>query len=144
MTGPEIAALLEEHLRSAAELSPAGSRHALDLDGLRAPEVTFWSVWEGEGLMGCGALKELDSAWGEIKSMRTARGHLRKGVASAVLDHIIAEAQRRGYRRVSLETGSMPAFEPARRLYARFGFELCEPFADYAKDPFSVHMTREL
>ena len=118
--------------------------HALDLEGLRAPEVTFWSVWQRSELLGCGALKELDARHGEIKSMRTASSHVRGGIAAMLLEHILNVALERGYHRLSLETGSMEAFAPARALYARFGFELCEPFADYVHDPYSVFMTREL
>ncbi len=144
LSGPEIRALLEEHLRSMHSLSPPESVHALDLDGLRQPEITFWTVWSGNELLGCGALKELDPRHGEIKSMRTAQAHLRKGVARAMLEHIIREAKRRSYARLSLETGSMKAFEPAQRLYASYGFTHCPPFADYAEDPNSVFMTRLL
>ncbi|MDF2645840.1 MAG: acetyltransferase, partial [Paenibacillus sp.] len=104
----------------------------------------FWSGWEQDELVGCGAIKELDSQHGEIKSMRTSSSHLRKGVARRILEHIIEEAKRRGYQRLSLETGSMDAFEPARRLYASFGFQNCEPFSDYIEDPNSVFMTKEL
>ena len=125
-------------------LSPPQSVHALPLEGLRRPEITFWSVWENGELLGCGALKELDPEHGEIKSMRTVSGHLRKGVARAMLQHILAEAARRGYRRLSLETGAQPGFEPARQLYARAGFTVCAPFAQYTNDPNSVFMTREL
>lgn len=141
---PEVAALLQRHLETMAEHSPPESCHALDVDGLRAPDVTFWSVWDGAKLVGCGALKQLDPTHGEIKSMHTAAPHLRKGVASSLLKHILAEAKRRAYVRLSLETGSMDAYEPARYLYARFGFEVCEPFADYVLDPYSTFMTREL
>jgi putative acetyltransferase len=144
LRGREIAALLEEHLRDLRGLSPAESFHALDLEALRRPEITFWSAWEGPQLMGCGALKELDAAHGEVKSMRTASLHLRKGVASKVLAHILEEAKRRRYRRLSLETGSAQAFAPALDLYASFGFRRCGPFADYVEDSFSVFMTREL
>ena len=144
LRGPEIEELLREHLRNMHEISPPESVHALDLEGLRRPEITFWTVWEGGELLGCGALKELDSGHAEIKSMRTAAAHLRKGVAKTLLTHIVEEAVRRGYRRLSLETGSMAAFEPARRLYASFGFTFCAPFADYVEDPHSVFMTREL
>ncbi|MFO0755806.1 MAG: GNAT family N-acetyltransferase [Byssovorax sp.] len=144
LTRPAIHALLEEHLRSMHALSPPESVHALDLDGLRRPEITFWSCWEGEELLGCGALKELDPRHGEIKSMRTARAHLRKGIARVLLDHIVHEALLRGYARLSLETGSMAAFLPAQRLYESFGFTLCPPFADYVEDPNSVFMTRTL
>ena len=141
---PEIAALLAEHLSHMRSLGPPESTHALPLQELRSPDVTFWSVWQGTELLGCGALKELDRQHGEIKSMRTAAGHLRKGVARAMLHHIIQEAARRGYRRLSLETGSTAPFEPARQLYAGFGFSYCKPFADYWDDPNSVFMTKAL
>jgi putative acetyltransferase len=144
LRGPEIALLLEEHLRHMRRISPPESVHALDLGALRRPEITFWTAWEGAELAGCGAIKELDPRHGEIKSMRTAAAHLRKGVASAMMRHILQEAARRSYRRLSLETGSMAAFVPARSLYARFGFQECGPFADYVDDPNSAFMTREL
>jgi putative acetyltransferase len=144
LSGPEIAQLLREHLHSMTLHSPPESIHALDLDGLRKPEITFWSVWQGDELMGCGALKQLYARHGEIKSMRTASPHLRKGVAAILLQHIIEEARRRNYQRLSLETGSMEAFAPARRLYEKFGFEFCGPFADYVEDPYSNFMTRTL
>jgi putative acetyltransferase len=144
LRGPEIRALLEEHLRSMREQSPPESVHALDLDALRQPEITFWTVWNGGELQGCGALKELDAGHGEIKSMRTAYAHRRRGVARRLLAHILDEARRRAYARVSLETGSMAAFAPARELYAQFGFAGCGPFAQYREDPNSVFMTRRL
>lgn len=144
LSGPEIARLLQEHLQGMKQNSPAESVHALDLGGLRKPEITFWTVWEGHELLGCGALKALDARHGEIKSMRTASVHLRKGVATALLQHILEEAERRSYRRLSLETGSGTAFVPAHRLYTRFGFRPCGPFADYVADAFSVFMTRDL
>jgi putative acetyltransferase len=144
VTGPEIVALLVEHRRSMFLHSPPESVHALDLDALRRPDVTLWTLWEKEELLGCGALKELDPTHGEIKSMRTAASHLRKGVAARLMEHMLAEARRRGYRRLSLETGSPAAFDPARRLYERFGFQPCGPFAEYVEDPYSVFMTREL
>jgi putative acetyltransferase len=144
LTGPEVHGLLREHLRNMRLHSPPESVHALDLEGLRRPEVTFWTVWAGGELLGCGALKELDSGHAEIKSMRTASAHLRRGVAARLLTHILAEAARRGYTRLSLETGSAEAFEPARRLYERFGFAYCGPFEGYTEDPYSVFMTREL
>jgi putative acetyltransferase len=139
---PDVVALLQEHLQGMAQLSPPESIHALDLDGLRHAQITFWSAWHGDELMGCGALKQLDAAHGEIKSMRTASRHRRKGVAAAMLQHILDEAMRRAYHRLSLETGSMQGFAPARALYARFGFLGCGPFADYSDDPNSVFMTR--
>ncbi len=144
LTGPEVVALIGEHLQNMASLSPPESTHALDLDELKKPGITFWSGWEQDELVGCGALKELDSQHGEIKSMRTSSSHLRKGVAKRILEHIIEEAKRRGYLRLSLETGSMEAFEPAKRLYASFGFQYCKPFSDYIEDPNSVFMTKEL
>jgi putative acetyltransferase len=144
LTGAEIIALLNEHLRCMSLVSPPESRHALNLDGLQQPDITFWSVWNGADLAGCGALKELDPQHGEIKSMRTAYAYQRQGVASQVLRHIIDEAKRRGYRRLSLETGSADYFEPARTLYASFGFARCRPFGRYIEDPNSVFMTREL
>jgi putative acetyltransferase len=144
LAGAEIRALLAEHLRNMHELSPPQSVHALDVAALREPEVTFWSAWSNAELLGCGALKELTSGHGEIKSMRTAVAHRRKGVARSVLMHIIAEARARSYARLSLETGSMAAFEPARCLYQSFGFEYCPPFASYVDDPNSVFMTQTL
>ncbi len=144
LSGPEVAGLLQEHLESVVLHSPPESVHALDLEALRAPDVTFWSVWQGSELVGCGALKELDASHAEVKSMRTASSHQRRGVAAALLEHMLNVARQRAYRRLNLETGSMEAFAPARALYARFGFELCGPFADYVDDPYSVFMTREL
>jgi putative acetyltransferase len=144
LSGPEIAGLLGEHLECMAEVSPPESRHALDLDGLRQPEITFWTLWEGEDLAGCGALKELDAGHAEIKSMRTASAYVRQGVATRLLQHLLREARRRGYRRLSLETGAMAYFEPARRLYTKFGFQVCAPFANYREDSNSVFMTMNL
>ena len=144
LAGAQIRALLAEHLHSMHELSPPESVHALDVAALLKPEITFWSVWSRGELLGCGALKELIPVHGEVKSMRTASPHRRKGVARALLEHIIAEARRRSYRRLSLETGSMDAFEPARRLYVSFGFEYCDPFEGYIEDPNSVFLTRTL
>jgi len=144
LRGAEIRELLQEHLRSMERVSPPESRHALDLTGLRRPEITFWTIWDGPTLAGCGALKELDQQHAEIKSMRTDYAHQRKGVASTLLRHMIGEAERRGYRRLSLETGSMDYFEPARRLYSSFGFMRCGPFDRYIEDPNSVFMTKEI
>jgi putative acetyltransferase len=144
LQGPEIYALLQEHLRSMHAHSPPESVHALDLDALRKPNITFWTAWDGPTLLGCGALKALSSDHAELKSMRTATAHLQQGVAQAMLLHILAEAQRRAYARVSLETGSVEAFAPARNLYAKNGFTYCGPFADYTLDPFSVFMTKAL
>jgi putative acetyltransferase len=144
LTGPEIAAFLEDHIRDMRSVSPPESKHALDLDGLRKPDITFWTVWDGGQLVGCGAIKELDVRHGEIKSMRTSASHRRTGIATFILEHILSEAAARGYDRVSLETGSMAFFEPARRLYRRHGFRECQPFADYRLDPNSVFMSKDL
>lgn len=144
LRGPEIAALLQEHLRDMHRVSPPESVHALDLESLRQPDITFWTLWDAGILAGCGALKALDPQHAEIKSMRTASSHRRQGVAKQLLQHLLAEAKQRGYTRVSLETGSMDFFLPARALYASFGFEPCPPFADYIADPNSVFMTKEL
>ena len=116
----------------------------LDLDALRSPAITFWSAWDGASLLGCAALKELDPSHGEVKSMHTAIQHRGRGVGRRLLEHIVDEGRSRGYRRLSLETGSMEAFAPARALYSRFGFVACEPFGDYRLDPNSVFMTLEL
>jgi len=148
---PRVLALLAEHFAGMAAHSPPQSIHALDLSGLRRPDITFWTIWNDDPvparreLLGCGALRELDPHHGEIKSMRTAAAHLRRGVGSMILQHIIAEARRRGYRRLSLETGSGPAFAAAHALYTRFNFTPCGPFADYpTDDPFSRFMTLEV
>ncbi len=141
---PAVLALIGEHVDGMYATSPPESVHALDTDALRAADVTFWTAWEGAELLGCGALKELDTRHAEIKSMRTAAGHLRKGIAAAILEHMIAVARERGYERLSLETGSGGPFEPALRLYEKHGFEYCGPFADYRDDPFSRFMTRRV
>ena len=141
LTGVEIRALLETHFAAMLASSPAESCHFLDFDGLNAPDVTFWSIWDGIALAGCGALKALSPGQGEIKSMRTHADHLRKGAGAAMLRHIISQARQRGYVRLSLETGSSDAFTPARALYEAYGFAYCPPFGDYAEDPFSRFMT---
>jgi putative acetyltransferase len=144
ITGAGIRALLAEHLHHMYAVSPAESVHALDVRSLRQPDVTFWTAWSGTQLVGCGALKALGASHGEIKSMRTVSAYRRKGVARAMLQHIIDEARNRAYVRLSLETGSMQAFEPARHLYERFGFTCCSPFAGYTEDPNSVFLTLPL
>ena len=144
LSAPDIRALLQQHFDAMLATSPAGSCHFLDFDGLVDPAVTFWAIREDAALAGCGALREIDARHGEIKSMRTADSHLRRGAAARMLDHIIAEARARGYRRLSLETGSGEAFEPAINLYRRRGFVDCGPFGDYRDDPFSRFMTRIL
>lgn len=143
LSGLKIQNLLQEHLEDMYAQSPPESVHALDIEALWMLDITFWSVWDEAELAGCGALKELDSEHAEIKSMRTATSFLRRGVASLMLEHIIREAKSRGYARLSLETGSMASFEPAQRLYRKFGFVECEPFGSYVKDPLSLFMTLE-
>lgn len=144
LTRPEIHALLNEHWQNMHELSPPESVHALDLERLRKPEITFWSAWDGSELLGCGALKQLDHKHGEIKSMRTPAALRRRGAGRAILAHILQVARSRGLERLSLETGSMEAFKPARRLYESFGFTYCGPFGEYTEDPNSVFMTLSL
>lgn len=144
LTHPAVHALLDEHLRHMRQISPPESVHALDLASLRSPEITFWSAWRGETLIGIGALKALNIKHGEIKSMRTPETGRRQGAGVALLAHIIEVARGRGYERLSLETGSMAPFAPARALYERFGFRRCGPFGAYSEDPNSVFMTRQL
>jgi putative acetyltransferase len=129
--------LLGFHLRSMQGSSPPGSVYALDLSGLKRPDISFFTAWEGEQLLGCGALRELSPTHGEIKSMRTAPQHLRRGVAAALLGHMLGIATERGYERVSLETGSGEAFDPAIGLYRRFGFAKGDAFGDYAASDFN-------
>ena len=144
LSDPRIADFLEAHMRDMRAVSPPESKHALDLDGLRRPEIDFWSMWQGLELVGCGALKRLDEDHAELKSMRIASVMRRRGAATCLLEFIFAEARRMGFDRMSLETGAMPFFAPARALYERHGFTSCPPFADYRSDPNSVFMTRSL
>jgi len=132
-----VKALLTRHLEGMQANSPPGHVFALDWSGLQRPEISFYALWEGEDLLGFGALKELEPRAGEIKSMRTADAHLRRGVAAIILDHIIAEARKRGYTRLSLETGAGPAFESALALYRKRGFTSGEAFGAYEKSPFN-------
>jgi putative acetyltransferase len=141
---PDVAALLSEHLGDMHVTSPPESIHALDQHALTASSITFWSVRDDTTLLGVGALKELSTVDGEIKSMRTASVARNRGVAAGLLAHILDEARSRGYRLLYLETGSQAYFAPARRLYARHGFIECPPFADYRPDPNSVFMTLPL
>ena len=144
LSGPAIRALLEEHFAGMLAASPPGSCHFFDVERLKSPDVTFWSAWVGDELAGMGALKEIDTAHGEIKSMRTHGQHKRRGVAAAMLAHILDEARARGYQRLSLETGSTDPFRPAIALYESHGFAECPPFADYRPDPFSRFYTLAL
>jgi putative acetyltransferase len=144
LSDPRIAEFLADHLRDMYATSPPESVHALDLDRLKKPEITFWTAWNDAELVGCAAIKRLDADHAELKSMRTSPRHRRKGIAANILRFIMDEARIAGYRRMSLETGSMAFFEPARALYARHEFQFCGPFADYMLDPNSVFMTRHL
>jgi putative acetyltransferase len=139
-----VKALLTRHLEGMHANSPPGHVFALDWSGLQRPEISFYALWDGEDLLGFGALKELEPRAGEIKSMRTADAHLRKGVAATILDHIIAEARQRGYARLSLETGSGPAFEPAVNLYRKYGFTEGGAFDGYTKSPFNQFLHLDL
>lgn len=140
----QVVALLRLHAEGMLANSPAESCHFLDLSGLQAPEISFFSGWDGDRLVTIGALKALSATEGEIKSMRTAPDQLRRGAAAQMLGHIVGEARARGYARLSLETGSTPSFAPAIALYERFGFVACGPFADYRPDPFSRFLTLPL
>lgn len=148
--GEEVLSLLNQHLQEVAADSPPESVHALPVDELKAPGVTFWCRWQdtgtngSHGLMGFAALKNLDAGHGELKSMRTHRNHLQSGVASSLLQEILVFARENGLERISLETGSSDTFAPARALYRRFSFELCAPFGDYIEDPNSIYMTLDL
>jgi putative acetyltransferase len=144
LSGETTRALIARHLAGMRASSPPESVHALDIDGLREPDLTFWSVWVGAEIAGCGALKRIDALRGELKSMRVADAFLGRGVGKALLAHLIAEARARGMTSLWLETGSSDAFVPALRLYESAGFVRCGPFDGYVDDPFSVFMTREI
>ncbi|MFE1176715.1 GNAT family N-acetyltransferase [Streptomyces sp. NPDC058773] len=144
LSGPQIVQFLADHVQQMRSITPVESKHALGLEGLRRPEVTFWSAMEGDAVVGCGAIARLDASHAELKSMRTAPARTRGGVASQLLGHILTEAQALGFTRLSLETGAADFFLPARKLYEKFGFDYCAPFADYRPDPNSVFMTKAL
>jgi putative acetyltransferase len=136
-SAPGVRDLLVLHLSGMRAASPPESVHALDLSGLQRPDVAVWSAWDGDTVVGIGALRVIDPALGEVKSMRTHPDHLGRGVGRALLDVILAEARSRGLDRLALETGSTPEFDAAHRLYERAGFVACGPFGDYTEDPFS-------
>ena len=144
LTGAPTRALIARHLTGMHDNSPPESVHAYDIDQLRSPDVTFWSVWVGDEIAGCGALKVMDERRGELKSMRVADAYLGRGIGRAILEHLMAEARNRGMESLWLETGSAPSFVPALRLYESAGFVRCGPFDGYVEDPFSVFMTRTL
>ena len=140
----QVIRLLKEHHADMLSLSPPESVHALNLDALNKPNITFLSAWSNNQLAGIAAIKELGSNHAEIKSMRTAKTHLRKGVAQLLLEYIVNLAKERGYQQISLETGTMEAFLPAQKLYLKFGFKACQPFGSYIKDPHSMYMSKTL
>ena len=144
LTGPEIAALLQEHLTDMNAVSPPESKHALDLTALKASDISFWTLWQQQQLAGCVALKQLNTRQAEIKSMRSATAFRGQGIGKLLLHHVMTEAKSRGYQQLYLETGAMDYFAPARSLYPSFGFELCGPFAQYKEDPNSVFMCKQL
>jgi putative acetyltransferase len=141
-TAPHVADLLRLHLGELHSQTPLEHAFALDASGLSAPEITFWTVWDGDTFVGFGALRQLEPGHGEVKSMRTVPGQLRRGVARAMLAHVVETARARGYTRLSLETGTGASFLPAIALYEAFGFEACGPFADYAASPHNCFFTR--
>ncbi|RAI03156.1 GNAT family N-acetyltransferase [Acuticoccus sediminis] len=144
LAAPEVLTLLAAHAAHCSSLSPPESCHFLTADGLDVPEVTVWAAWDGTELAGVGALKALPDEAGEIKSMHTAAAQRGKGVGKVILETILAEAERRGYHSLWLETGTIEAFGAARRLYERYGFAVCEPFGDYRLDPHSIFYTKTL
>lgn len=144
LSGNAIIGLLEEHLTDMQATSPPESKHALDLNELKSPTVKFWTIWHNDELAGCGAYQTLDNDHAEIKSMRTASNHQKRGVASLLLNHLIADAKKNGFQRLSLETGSMDYFRAARALYEKHGFVYCQPFSNYIADPNSQFMSLEL
>ncbi|QUM75942.1 GNAT family N-acetyltransferase [Moritella sp. 24] len=144
LKGEEVALLLQEHHQDMLDHTPAESVHALDLTGLQAPDVTFWSAWIAGELAGCGAIKVIEAGHAELKSMRTSSTHLRQGVAQRLLTHILAEAKNQGITKVSLETGTPDSFIRAQKLYRDFGFNECAPFANYREDPYSLYMTKQI
>ncbi|TOM14506.1 GNAT family N-acetyltransferase [Vibrio parahaemolyticus] len=140
----QVLALLEEHLQDMYATSPPESVHALDVSKLKLPSITFWTGWDGEQLLGCVAMSQLEDGHAELKSMRTTPSARKQGVASRLLNHVIEQAKHQGIQRLSLETGSMAFFEPAHRLYEKHGFAYCESFGDYQPDPNSRFMTLAL
>lgn len=144
LTGDAIIALLNEHLQDMYMTSPPESVHALDLVRLRQPDILFWGIWQGDTLVGCAALKALSQEHAEVKSMRSAKAFRGQGIGNLLMQHLLDEAVKHNFKQLSLETGSMAFFDPARKLYEKFGFTYCPPFADYQEDPNSVFMTRTL
>ena len=139
---PEVNDLLTKHFIELRAASPEGSAHVLDIPGLKTPSIKFWSLWENDKLLGCGALKFLDKDHGEFKSIRIHENYRKKGNGSKVIEHLIYQAKKLGIERISIETGAGKFFEPARKLFKKCNFELCEPFAHYKKDINSIYFTK--
>jgi len=144
LQGPEVADLLAFHLAEMHALSPPCKVHAMPVERLRQPDVTFYSAWDGEALAAVGALREIDPTRGELKSMRATPAYRGKGAGEAILLHLVSQAERRGYSWLGLETGRPAAYLPAQSLYRKHGFSECEDFGDYVSDEFSICMSREL
>ena len=144
LSNPHIIKFLQAHHNDMLKHSPVESVHALDVTKLTKPDITFYSLWIDNNLAGVGALKALNTTHGEIKSMRTSSNYLRQGIAAKLLTHIIEQAALRGYKKLSLETGTAKAFLPAQKLYTQFGFKKCEPFGNYEQDPYSLFMSKVL
>ena len=140
----QVNELLKKHFIELRSVSPEGSTHVLDIDGLKDPSIKFWSLWENNELMGCGALKFLDNNHGEFKSIRISDKFRRKGFGIKVIEHLISQAKKLKITKISIETGAGNFFEPARKLFLRCGFKKCEPFAHYKHDPNSCYYNLEL
>ena len=144
LTRPAVVALIAEHMAHMHRLNPPEHVFALDLSRLRAPDVSFWTAWEGDDLLGCAALREMSATEGEVKSMRTPEARRRTGAGRALLAHLVGVARSRGYAVLRLETGSHPEYLPAQRLYGSFGFTHCGPFGSYVANDNSVFMELSL
>ena len=138
---PEVNKLLISHFIELSSVSPVDRGHVLDIPGLKNPNIKFWSLWENDQLIGCGALKFLDKEHGELKSIRVADSFRRKGNGFKVINHLINEAKELNIKKISLETGTGNFFTPARKLFDKCGFKVCEPFAHYKKDPDACYMS---
>ena len=141
---PEVHKLLTKHFIELRAASPEGSAHVLDIPGLKTPSIKFWSLWDNNQLIGCGALKFLDETHGEFKSIRVADKHRKKGMGEKIISHLITEAKKIGIKRLSIETGAGEFFSPARKLFKKFGFKACKPFAHYKEDPNSCYFDLEI
>ena len=141
---PEVNSLLTKHFIELRSVSPEGSAHVLDIPGLKISSIIFWSLWDNNQLIGCGALKFLSDAHGEFKSIRVADKHRKKGMGEKIISHLITEAKKIGIKKLSIETGAGEFFLPARKLFKKFGFKTCKPFAHYKEDPNSCYFDLEI